>query len=368
MAFQPRDSLQRNELELFTRKVVVVIVAAIAVALLWAARDVLILIFIAAVLAAGISPVVHRVRVWGRLMFHRNIARGTAVLIVYLPFLMVALALLIFMVPRLVSDMRALGAQLPVLLEKNILTPLERYVPMGGVRELLAGGIKLPRASVIFYVRSAATAVASFVIVLFMIGYMLIDAQRLRNLILLVYPPEVRAERRATMTRISRRMSGWLSGQLTLAVIIGVATFIGLLALRIPYALPLAIFATFGEMVPVLGPIIGTAPALAIAILQSTWQFWSVLAMVLILQKSENLFIAPRIMSQKVLISPLAVFVAFLVGGALLGIVGALMAIPAAVIVQVAFEEVFIARRERRQDVSRAGTLTRRRASDVRRQ
>src|SRR5262249_27595428 len=153
------------------------------------------------------------------------------------------------------------------------------------------------------------TAVASFVIILFMVGYMLVDAERLRNMILLVYPPEVRARRRATMTRVSRRMSGWLSGQLTLAMIIGVATFIGLLALRIPYALPLAIFAAFGEMVPVLGPIIGTAPALAIAMLQSTWQFWSVLALALILQKSENLFIAPRIMSQRVQISPLAVFV-----------------------------------------------------------
>ena len=361
MAFQPRDSFQHHELELFIRKLAVVIVAAIALALLWAARDVLIIIFIAAVLAAGISPVVHRVRVWGRHLFHRHITRGTAVLVVYLPFLVVALALLIFMVPRLVDDTRALWAQLPALLEKNVFTPLEQYVPMNAVREFLKGGIALPRASVLFYVRSAATAIASFVAILFMIGYMLVDAQRLRNMILLIYPPEVRAHRRAMLTRMSRRMSAWLSAQLTLAVIIGVATFVGLILLRVPYALPLAIFATFGEMVPVIGPIVGTAPALAIAILQSRWQFWSVLAMVLLLQKMENLFIAPRIMSRKVQISPLAVFIAFMIGGAILGIVGAIMAIPAAVIVQVAFEEAFVARRERRQDVARAGTLTKRR-------
>jgi predicted PurR-regulated permease PerM len=79
---------------------------------------------------------------------------------------------------------------------------------------------------------------------------------------------------------------------------------------------------------------------------------------VLLLQKSENLFIAPRIMSRKVQISPLAVFIAFMVGGSLLGIVGAIMAIPAAVITQLAFEEAFVARRERRMDVARAGTLT----------
>ncbi len=361
MAFQPRDSLHRSELELFTKKVAVVVGFAIALAILWAAHDVLILVFIAAVLAAGISPAVHRVRAWGRLFFHRKVARGTAVLMVYFPFLIVALLLLIFLVPRFIDDARSLGAQLPTLLERNILTPLEKYVSMNSVREYLRGGIKLPRSSVIFYVRSTATAIASFIAVLFMVGYMLIDAHRLRNTILLVYPPEVRAERRALLTRIARRMSSWLSAQLILSVIIGVTTFVGLLVLRIPYALPLAIFAAFGEMVPVIGPILGTTPALAVAILQSPWQFWSVLAMAILLQKLENLFIAPRIMARRVDIPPLSAFIAFMVGASLLGIVGAIMAIPAAVIVQLAFEEAFVARRERRRDLQRAGTLAKRR-------
>lgn len=357
MAFQPRDSLQSSELELFAKKLAILAAFVMVLALLWAARGALILVFIAAVLAAGISPVVHRVRVWGRHLFHKHIARGTAVVIVYFPFVFVAVILLVFLVPRLIDDMRSLGAQLPALVETNVLTPLERYVPMNGVRHYLHGGITFPRASVLFYVRSAATAVASFIAVLFMVGYMLIDAHRLRNMILLFYPPEVRAARRATLTRMARRMSSWLSAQLTLALIIGVATFIGLVLLRVPYALPLAIFATFGEMVPVIGPILGTTPALAIAILQSRWQFWSVLALAIVLQKSENLFIAPRIMARKVDISPLSVFIAFMVGASLLGILGAIMAIPAAVILQVAFEEVFVSRRERRHDPSRAGTL-----------
>jgi predicted PurR-regulated permease PerM len=171
----------------------------------------------------------------------------------------------------------------------------------------------------------------------------------------------MRAERRATMTRMGKRLSSWLSGQLVLSAIIGGATFIGLVILRVPYAAPLALFAMLGEMVPVIGPIIGTAPALAIALLQSSWQFWSVLIMALVLQKLENLFIAPRVMSRKVSISPLAVFIAFMMGAAILGIVGAIIAIPAAAIAQVAFEEAFISRRERRHDLSRAGTLTKRR-------
>src|SRR6266498_2203053 len=184
MAFQPRETLQRSEIELFVKKLLIVV------------------------------------------------------------------ALLVFMVPRVIADMRTLSVQLPLLLEQNVLRPLEHYVPMGGVREFLRGGIPLPRSTVVFYVKSAATAVASFVAVLFMIGYMLIDAHRLRNMFLLLYPPEVRSDRRATIVRMAKRMSSWLGGQLILSGIIGVATFIGLFLLRVPYALPLAIFATFGEMVP----------------------------------------------------------------------------------------------------------------------
>jgi len=263
MSMIPRDPHRHGELEVFTRKVGVVVAVAILLALMWAARAVLILVFIAAVLAAGISPAVHRVRAMGRLYFHRNMPRGTAALIVYFPFLFAALLLLFIMVPRLILDSRQLTTQLPALIERNILTPLEHYVPMDGVREYLNGGVALPKSSVIVYMRSTATAIASFIAVLFMVVYMLIDAHRLRNMILLVYPPEVRAARRAMLRRVSRRMSAWLSGQLILSGIMGLATFIGLLILRVPYAVPLALFATLGEMVPVIGPILGTAPVSA---------------------------------------------------------------------------------------------------------
>jgi predicted PurR-regulated permease PerM len=207
--------------------------------------------------------------------------------------------------------------------------------------------------------RNAASGLASVVAVLFMVAYMLIDAERLRNLFLLIYPPDARAEKRETLNRIAGRMSGWLSAQLLLSAIIGVCSFAGFVLLRIPYALPLAILAAVGELVPVIGPTVGAVPALAIALLHSRWQFWSVLAFALVLQKTENLFIVPRLMARKVSMSPLTVFIAFMIGAALLGVIGAIMAVPIAAIVQVAFEEAFVARRERRLDVERSGTLLR---------
>jgi predicted PurR-regulated permease PerM len=103
---------------------------------------------------------------------------------------------------------------------------------------------------------------------------------------------------------------------------------------------------------------VGTAPALAIAMLHSRWQFWTLLIVVVVMQKLENYYVAPRVISKKMSISPLSIFVAFMVGATLLGIVGAIMAIPVAAIIHVAWEEVFVKKRERRQDVERAGTLS----------
>lgn len=360
MAFVPRPQAPHGELELFAKKVGIVVAWIIAAGVLWLARNVLILVFIAAIIAAGIAPAVQRVRIAVRFYFHRTIRRGTAVAIVYFPFVMLVLVILIVVVPQLVFETRSLGAQLPALIEQNILTPLERFLPVAAIRTYLHDGIKVPASNVFGVVRVTATVVASFIAVLFMIVYMLIDAERLRNLLLLLFRPDVRADRQRVLTRIARRLTSWLSGQLILSAIMGGAIFISLLLLRIPYALPLAILAMLGEMVPVIGPIVATTPALAIAILHSPWQFWSVLILAIVLQKIENFLIVPRVMSRKVRISPLAVFIAFMIGGTLLGVIGALLAVPVAAIVHVAFDEAFVARRERRQDADRSGTLVRR--------
>ena len=360
MALYPRPvDRPRGELEMFTRKVLILVGIAAGVGLLWYARDVLLLVFIAAVIAAGIAPAVRRVRILWRYHFRRKLSRGTAVMIVYLPFLVSVLLIGILVVPRFIHDTRELGQQLPLLVDRNILTPLEAYgVPVNVIRDELRD-VELPRSRVFAYMRNAAAGVASVFAVLFMVAYMLIDAERLRNLFLLVYPPEVRGQRRRALMRVAKRMSGWLSAQLLLSAIIGVSTFFGLVLLRVPYALPLAIIAAVGELIPAIGPTVGAIPALIVALLSSRWQFWSVLAFAFVLQKVENYFIVPRVMSRKVSISPLAVFIAFLVGASLLGIMGAIMAIPAAAIAQVAFDEAFVRRRERRQDLERSGTLLR---------
>jgi predicted PurR-regulated permease PerM len=348
-----------EELATFAWKVAIVVAFAIMLIGLWRVRRVVVLVLVASVIAAGIAPAVRRVQIAGRFYLRRRIARGTAVVLVYFPFLLLFGTLAALTVPKLMADARTLTQELPPLIDDKLLKPLEKYIAVEDVRAMIysRGREALADLPILGYVRGAVGAVVSVVAVLFMIIYMLIDAERLRNLFLLFYPADERAEKRRIIRRMSRRMSSWLSGQLLLAAIVGAATFVGLVALGIPYALPLALLAGVGEMVPVIGPILGAVPALGVAIFQSNWQFWAVLAMAILIQQFENYLLVPRVMGKKVSISPLAVFVAFLSGATLLGLVGAILAVPMAAVIQVAFEEGFIRARERRQDADRPGSL-----------
>lgn len=351
-----RDS-DRHELSLFAKKLAIIGVAIVLAVVLWQAKRVLIIVFVAAVLAAGIAPAVRRVRILFRLLTHRRMARGTAVLVVYLPFLLGVGLFLFLAVPHLMSESKELSASLPALIDEKILSRVDDYVSVDEARKMIREDRLFENVPVFAYLKNVVTVVTSVVAILFMIIYMLIDAERLRNFFLLFYPANERARKRSMVKRVSRRMSSWLSGQLLLALIVGLATFVGLFALGIPYALPLAILAAVGETIPVIGPIVGAIPAIGVALFQSEWQFWAVIALAILIQQFENYLLVPRIMGKKVQISPLAVFIAFLIGGSVLGIIGAIMALPAAAIVQVVFNEVFVQRRERRQNLERPGTL-----------
>ena len=342
----------QDQLRVFAKKLGLVLLLLV----LWQIREIVILLLVSGILAAGIAPLVARVRVVARHRLHRRMPRSAAVLLVYLPILLAATLLLFFGLPFLLEQSRSLVNDLPRLLDERVFTPLERYIPMDDFRAM----VRRPAVDdqpVVTYVRGAATVLASTIAVLFIVFYMLIDAERLKNFFLLAFPSNERAANKALVRRMGRRMSAWLAAQLLLAFLIGGATFVVLLVLRIPYALPLAVFAAIGEMIPVVGPILGAIPALAVALFQSPSQFWWFLAAAVVIQQVENLVLVPRLMGNQLHVSPLGIFVAFLIGASLLGIIGAILAAPMAAAAQLIIDQLYVARRERRQESSRRGAI-----------
>ena len=147
------------------------------------------------------------------------------------------------------------------------------------------------------------------------------------------------------------KVSAWLRAQFTLAGVMGVFAASGLWLMNVPYFYVIALVAAIGETIPIVGPVIGGVTAVAVAITVSPKLALSVGVYFLVLHQLEANILVPKIMERRVGVSPVAVMVALLVGGALWGIIGAVLAIPTAAILSVIIEELAINRDVRIQRV-----------------
>lgn len=145
--------------------------------------------------------------------------------------------------------------------------------------------------------------------------------------------PGTKEEKMATakkiMSSVRLQLGSWVRGQLTLMFLIGTVTYIGLLMLGVPYALPLALLAGFLEFVPNLGPILSSIPAIAVAaILVNPWMGIFTMLFYILIQQLENNLIVPMVMREAVDIHPLTTILLMLTGFELMGIIGAVAIVP----------------------------------------
>ena len=160
--------------------------------------------------------------------------------------------------------------------------------------------------------------------------YLLIDGPRFRARSLALVPAEHRAKALFLEDNVSRVLGGYLRGQLTLAVIIGVAAGAGTALLGLPYAVVLGVLAGLFELVPMFGPILSVVPAVLVALfLPFPTVLWVVLFF-LAVQQIENNILSPRISGHAVGLHPLGAMFALLAGFQLAGLLGGLFAVPLA--------------------------------------
>lgn len=141
-------------------------------------------------------------------------------------------------------------------------------------------------------------------------------------------------------SKIEDKLGAWMRGQIVLSVIIGTAAYLGLTILSVPYALPLAILAGIMEVIPVIGPIISAIPAVLIAYMVSPFLALIVGILYFIIQQLENHLVVPQVMNKAVGLNPLVVILAVAIGGRLLGVSGALLAVPITVVAQIITEDI----------------------------
>jgi predicted PurR-regulated permease PerM len=169
-----------------------------------------------------------------------------------------------------------------------------------------------------------------------------------KELVLSLLPPQARARTDEVSALVGRRMRRFVVGEFISMAIVGVATYIGLVALGVPFPFLLAVIAFFLELLPILGPWLSAVPAIALALSESVELAIAVAVFYLVLQQVESNVILPMVQRRQTEMPALVVLSAVLLGGAAMGILGALVALPLAVIVHTVVMEVVVPWRQAR--------------------
>ena len=177
--------------------------------------------------------------------------------------------------------------------------------------------------------------------------YLLVDGPRFGERSLAIIPSQQRAKALFLQDNVSRVLGGYLRGQLTLAVIIGILAGVGTALLGLPYAVVLGVLAGLFELVPMFGPILSVVPAVLVALFMPFPTVVWVVLFFLVIQQVENNVLAPRISGHAVGLHPLGALFALLAGFQLAGLLGGLFAVPLAgvlwVLLGAAYRNVVVA-------------------------
>jgi predicted PurR-regulated permease PerM len=331
----------------FTRRMLQTVATVTAVllvlAVLYVAREALMLIYISALVAMGFSPLVGLIQrpSHGRI----RLSRTFAILAIYLTIIGALVLVALAVVPPAIAQGRELWARVPELFD-DFQRFLIRYRLMTRPVTLQEAVLNAPVgsggnavSSALFAISSLIGGVFGVVTILILSFYLLIEAEPLFHYLIRFVPADKRAQVGAAARESVLKVSAWLRAQLTLAGVMGVFAAVGLGLMGEPYFYVIALIAAVGETIPIVGPIIGGVTAVAVAIATSPRLAVTVGIYFFILHQLESNILVPKIMERRVGVSPVAVLIALLVGGALLGLIGAILAIPTAAILAVFIEE-----------------------------
>lgn len=314
-----------RKIDISHRTIIFIIVFILGLWTIYLIRDLLIIIFVALILMSALSPLIG--------FFSKlKSPKPLSIAITYIIIIAIVAGVLVSIVPPLVEQTSKLITTLPSLTGQFFkITNIDKSVLQTQLSNLSGNIFSL-----------TLTIFDNFLTIIFLLVltfYLLLERDDLEKRVAVLFVgKEDRV--RSLIVHIEEKLGAWLRGQLSLSIIIGVLSYVGLIVLNIPYALPLAIFAGVMEVVPVIGPIISALPAILIGLTFSPLLSLGIAAMYFVIQQLENNLIVPQVMKRAVGLNPLVVILAIAVGSRLLGFAGALLAVPIAVVGQIIFTEI----------------------------
>lgn|SRR3989344_4045386 len=305
--------------------------------------DLLIMLFAAVVVASAIRPVADFLQPY-------RVPRAVAVLLVYGVALLVVAGVVTLMIPPLTEQTAQLLAALPQVLERLGGLPAGAAFSGGELirhaeEVLLRSGDSLTNFGANVFRRTQTFFSGLFtVLFVFVIAlYLVIDREALKRPFRLVIPTAHLPYTERVIDRAQQKIGRWVVAQLSLGVIIAVVVTVGLWLMGIKYPLVLGLLAGVFELLPVLGPVLAAVPAVAVGFSQSWLLGIIVLGFYLLVQQAENNVLVPVVMRRVTGLNPLLTILAVLLGARLAGMVGVILAVPAAVVLSAFFSDLVAA-------------------------
>ena len=307
------------------KTVIFITIFILALWIVYLIRDLIIILFVAVIFVSALSPLVN-------FFVRLRLPKVLSIALTYIIIIAIVTGLIIGMLPPLIEQSSKLIVSSPPLVASFFnITNIDKTVFSSELTSLSKNLF-----SITLSLFDNLLAVIFLLVITF---YMLLEKDNLESRISSLFKNKEERVRRS-IVKIEEKLGAWLQGQLILSLLVGILSFIGLTILNIPYALPLALIAAVMEVIPVIGPIISALPAIFIALTISPLLSIMVAAMYLIIQQLENSLIVPQVMKRAVGLNPLIVILAIAIGSRLLGIAGALLAVPMAVVFQIIAAEI----------------------------
>jgi predicted PurR-regulated permease PerM len=310
---------------------------------LYTVRAILVRILIALFIAVSLDPAV-------RLLASRGMRRGVAVTLIFLLALALAAAFLISVIPPLVTQFRNLTDDLPGYFTRlqsrssQFRELNDRYHVSDQLRGLVGTLPGRLGSGVLGFTSRVFGAVFNTLTVLVFTVYFMADMPRIRAGVVRLFPVDRRPRARQVVDLVVDKVGGYMIGNIIISLIAGVASFIAFSLLGVPFAVPLAFIVALCDLIPMIGATLGAIIGVTVALFSTDlWHTVLVAAFFIGYQQLENYLIAPRVLKTTVELGAAAVLIAGLIGATVLGLVGALMAIPVAAAFNVLLNERLLA-------------------------
>jgi predicted PurR-regulated permease PerM len=311
-----------------TAGVLIVLLAAYG---LYVIRSIIVLVLVGLFVAISLDPVV-------RWLTSKGLRRSWAVALVVVTGLILLVAFVWSVVPPITRQGGALVNDLPGYLQRlsaesrGVREVTDRYHLTERLTSLVSALPARLAGGAVGFVQRFLGVLASTVTVLVLAIYFMADMARLRRGAVRLFPPAQRPRANHAIDVVADKVGAYMIGNLVISLIAGASTFVCLELVRVPFALPLAVTVALTDLIPMVGATLGAAVCVIVAaIAAGVWpQAVIVLLFFIAYQQLENYLIAPRVLRGSVDLSAVAVFLVALVGGTILGLVGAVMAIPLA--------------------------------------